>query len=496
MQRATARRFHGIARLVALTSLLAACNGDGGPTPPASGNPNEAPVASFTADQVVGEAPLSVRFDAGSSTDEDGSIASYLWTFGDGTTGTGVIVEHVYQEPGLRTPVLRVIDDRGTEAVLSGSAIVVNSAPGNGTNTVRGVVWHDADASADRGAAESGVRRMPVFVDTDGDGTRDTGEQVVFTGTDGAYTLLGVEDGPQSIVQDLPIGWTNTVGLEVAGAGVTRLRSAFASAPGAPVASPPHTVIGGGVAPDGAFPFQVALVFEPVADNEDAFTCGGTLIAASWVATAAHCVDQRPAPLQILVGTDDLRTGGQRVDIKRTIINPAYGSAAFVENDIALVELDDFLMRPRVELMTSPKLALATPGTIATAIGWGRTSTSGSISPVLKQVEMTIISNDECTTTLDDDVTDATICAGVRGQPEGLCSGDSGGPLLVPDAIGWVQVGIVSFGVFTCVLPMAFARVSALVGFVQQTVPPEPSLAVTVDLGGGETVLVEFGNFR
>jgi hypothetical protein len=38
--------------------------------------------------------------------------------------------------------------------------------------------------------------------------------------------------------------------------------------------------------------------------------------------------------------------------------------------------------------------------------------------------------------------------------------------------------------------------VSALVGFVQQRVPPEPSLAVTVDLGGGETVLVEFGDFR
>jgi PKD repeat protein len=464
--------------------------------PPPSGSPNQAPVASFTADQVTGEAPLLVRFDAGTSTDADGSIASYLWTFGDGATGSGATVEHVYEEPGLRTPTLSVTDDRGAEAVLSGSAIVVNSAPGNGTNTVWGVVWHDANASADRDAEESGVPSIPVFVDTDGDGTRDAGEQVVFTDTDGAYTLLGVEDGPRSIVQDLPIGWTNTVALEVAGARVTKLRSPFAGAPGAPVASPPHLVIGGGVAPDGAFPFQVALVFEPIADNEDAFTCGGTLIAASWVVTAAHCVDQRPAPLQILVGTDDLRGGGERIEIKRTIINPAYGSAAFVENDIALVELDSVLMHPRVELMTSPKLALANPGTIATAIGWGRTSSSGPISPVLKQLDMAIISNAECTTTLDDDVTDATICAGVRGQPEGLCSGDSGGPLLVPDALGWVQAGIVSFGVFTCVLPLAFARVSALVGFVQQTVPPEPSLAVTVDLGGGETVLVEFGDFR
>ena len=464
---------------------------------PPIGTPNEAPVASFTADQTVGDAPLLVRFDAGGSSDADGSIASYSWTFGDGTTATGASVEHLYDEPGLRTPTLTVTDDRGAEAMLSGSAIVVNSAPGSGTNTIEGVVWHDADASGGRGSAEPGVPTVPVFVDGDGDGERDAGELVVHTDADGAYTLRGVEDGAQDIVQDLPIGWTNTFASEIAGpAAVAVLHPAVAAARSAPVASPPHEVIGGGVAADGAFPFQIALVFEPIADNESAFTCGGTLIAGSWVVTAAHCVDARPAPLQVLVGTSDLRSGGQRVDIARTIIYPAFGSAAFVENDIALIELDGFLMMPRVELMTAPKLALANPGTLATAIGWGRTSTSGSISPQLKQLEMEIISNDDCSTTLADDVTDATICAGVRGQPEGLCSGDSGGPLLVPDTHGWVQAGIVSFGVFTCVLPEAFARVSALVDFVRQNVPAEPSLVVTVDLAGGQTAQVEFGDYR
>ena len=480
------------------------------------GQPNEAPVASFTADQQVGSAPLGVTFDAGASNDPDGSIESYAWSFGDGSTGSGVTVEHVYDEPGLHTPTLTVTDNRGTRAVLSGSAITVNSPPGSGSNTIQGVVWHDTDASRDRGQDEAGVPSIPVFLDVDEDGERDAGEQVVFTDATGAYTLSGVEDGSHSVTQDLPIGWSNTAAAKVGPApGATRAAAAGVSpAPGStaaavaigpspsaaasilPAASPPQPVIGGAVADEGEFPFQVALVFETTADNEDAFTCGGTLIAASWVLTAAHCVDERPAPLQVLVGTQDLRTGGQRVDVVHTLIYPAFNTNAFVSNDIALLELDGSFMIPRVEVMTQPKLALANPGVGATAVGWGRTSTSGSISPDLKKLQIEIISNDACMSILADDVTEATICAGMSGQQEGLCSGDSGGPLLVPDGDQWVQAGIVSFGIFTCILPEAFARVSALVDFVLQYVPSEPSMAVAVDLGGGETAGVEFGNFR
>ena len=41
-----------------------------------------------------------VQFDASESTDEDGTISSYNWDFGDGETGTGKTIIHRYQNPG------------------------------------------------------------------------------------------------------------------------------------------------------------------------------------------------------------------------------------------------------------------------------------------------------------------------------------------------------------------------------------------------------------
>ena len=41
-----------------------------------------------------------IQFDASDSTDEDGTIASYSWDFGDGETETGVNVIHAYETPG------------------------------------------------------------------------------------------------------------------------------------------------------------------------------------------------------------------------------------------------------------------------------------------------------------------------------------------------------------------------------------------------------------
>ncbi|NNE34211.1 MAG: PKD domain-containing protein, partial [Rhodothermales bacterium] len=64
------------------------------PDPPA----NEAPLASFTA--APGTAALEISFDASASRDTDGSIASYRWNFGDGTTGSGQKPSHVYSQAG------------------------------------------------------------------------------------------------------------------------------------------------------------------------------------------------------------------------------------------------------------------------------------------------------------------------------------------------------------------------------------------------------------
>ncbi|NNL31195.1 MAG: trypsin-like serine protease, partial [Gemmatimonadetes bacterium] len=79
---------------------------------------------------------------------------------------------------------------------------------------------------------------------------------------------------------------------------------------------------------------------------------------------------------------------------------------------------------------------------------------------------------------------------------QSVCNGDSGGPLLVPFGNRWKEVGIVSFGANICFQPTAFARVAALVDYVDANVQPERSGAVVVDWSGGPQVVVDFGNFR
>jgi PKD repeat protein len=68
---------------------------------------NNAPTASFTATPTSGQAPLVVSFNASGSSDSDGSITSYAWSFGDRGIGIlpGSTVRHTYNATynGTRT---------------------------------------------------------------------------------------------------------------------------------------------------------------------------------------------------------------------------------------------------------------------------------------------------------------------------------------------------------------------------------------------------------
>ncbi len=130
--------------------------------PPPIGTPNQSPTAAFAVDVTAGTAPLEVTFDASASSDPDGSVESYSWTFGDGTNGTGVSATHTYQVPGQFTPVLTVADDRGSTGIANGDRISVNSPAGNGANEISGVVWHDGDADGQQDAGEEIVPELAV----------------------------------------------------------------------------------------------------------------------------------------------------------------------------------------------------------------------------------------------------------------------------------------------------------------------------------------------
>ncbi|WDT74348.1 MAG: PKD domain-containing protein [Candidatus Manganitrophus sp.] len=81
-------------------------------TPPTG---NQPPVASFSASPTSGSAPLAVSFNASASSDPDGSIATFSWNFGDGTTGSGVTTGHTYQTAGTFTATLTVTDNGGAQ---------------------------------------------------------------------------------------------------------------------------------------------------------------------------------------------------------------------------------------------------------------------------------------------------------------------------------------------------------------------------------------------
>ncbi len=75
--------------------------------------PSNQPVASFTASPSTGRAPLEVSFDASASSDSDGEIVTYDWDFGDGSTASGVTVDHTYTSSDDYTVELMVVDNDG-----------------------------------------------------------------------------------------------------------------------------------------------------------------------------------------------------------------------------------------------------------------------------------------------------------------------------------------------------------------------------------------------
>jgi secreted trypsin-like serine protease len=218
-------------------------------------------------------------------------------------------------------------------------------------------------------------------------------------------------------------------------------------------------------------------------------TCGGTALAPNVVLTAAHCVVNpdtnrylAPSQVRVVFGQNNPSalldsgslSGGQVLDFK----TPGQAGSLITggsTNDIALLEL---AQRAPGTLPVVPvtRPDLWGPGTTATLLGWGRTNDSdpNSQPSSLMAGNMPINSDASCSATVPGFDSTVMMCAG-DGLHVAPCEGDSGGPLLVSDRAGGLDVaGVVNFG-GPCQLvgsSSVFARVggSVLGGFIAQWV--------------------------
>jgi len=217
----------------------------------------------------------------------------------------------------------------------------------------------------------------------------------------------------------------------------------------------------------GAWPWMAAIVNARTADTYAGQFCGGSLIHAEWVLTAAHCVTNRqgvpdvPSTIDVVVGRHDLTTSaGQRIPVGEIRVHPGYEVAAAFDADIALLHLAQpavltTTVQP-IALLPNARAGLLQPNMPVTVTGWGtRTYNEPDYPAKLYQVVVPLFEQAVCRinyASAGAEITDNMLCAGMAQGGKDSCQGDSGGPLVVADGMGWLQAGIVSWGQ-ACALP-------------------------------------------
>ncbi|XP_010944496.1 coagulation factor XII [Camelus dromedarius] len=217
-------------------------------------------------------------------------------------------------------------------------------------------------------------------------------------------------------------------------------------------------VVGGLVALPGAHPYIAALYW---GQN----FCAGSLIAPCWVLTAAHCLQNRPAPeeLTVVLGQD---RHNQSCDQCQTLAVLTYRlhegfSPITYQHDLALVRLQESAdgccahSSPFVQPVCLPSSAArsAEPeAALCEVAGWGHQFEGAEeYASFLQEAQVPLISPERCSApdVHGDAFTPGMLCAGFLEGGTDACQGDSGGPLVCEDQTAEHQLilrGIVSWG--------------------------------------------------
>jgi hypothetical protein len=216
----------------------------------------------------------------------------------------------------------------------------------------------------------------------------------------------------------------------------------------------------GGVAVESTeWPWQAALEISTWRINGDRPSCGGSVIDANWILTAAHCVVDAnvndpynpyvtvaPANIDVRTGSDRFDVGGQASKVKRIVRHPEYNPLT-LENDIALLELKGPVFVEPVRPVTPEREeTLACLGTEGSVTGWTPSDFCGNQVTLLSKVDATLVDPSNCRDAYEN-VTNDMICTESEVGETEDCQLDDGSPLVVDNGRGgFVQAGVVSRG--------------------------------------------------